>query len=332
MTATPILIMRPTGEHSAPTDQSLGAMLCAPADVVVHEQFFEREQPADLEKKFSQWRGRIKGVLGATQAAESQRLGEAAEEMGVLLFVANNNPSIWQKRRHIFHIGFPWAQTAAALATELVQKTNRRRYLLLHDSTQFQSTVAANMESFLRAYGIDVRSLAYTPGTPLDLTGTWKPELIYVVFSSERKAAEIIPMVNDRAPDVPIVIGRSLLRESFLKVLQGRTGEFWFVDTIFRRTRVHTETQQQFMQVMEANGIKVPTTNHAFGWDCMKFCTLALQAGGGDVGRAIDWLESGVTLEGASGTCKFSPDNHNGRHGLGPTILSRWNHGRFEDL
>jgi hypothetical protein len=64
----------------------------------------------------------------------------------------------------------------------------------------------------------------------------------------------------------------------------------------------------------------------------MKFCALALKASNGDPQRAVDYLESGVTLEGASGTCSFSPDNHNGRRGLGPAILSRWNNGRFEDV
>jgi ABC-type branched-subunit amino acid transport system substrate-binding protein len=332
MNTISVLIMRPQGEHSASTDQTLGAHLCTTPDTVVEEDTFDRARPGDLERKLAGWRGKVRGVVGATHAAESQRLGEIAEAIDALCFIANNNPSVWQKRRHVFHIGFPWKQTAAAVSAELVQKTNRRRYLLLHDSTQFQSQVALNMEAALRAYGIDVRNVAYTPGEPLELTGSWKPEVIYVVFSSERKAAQILQMANDRAPDIPVVIGRSLLRESFLETLRGRTGEFWFVDTIFRRDRIQTESQQQFVRAMAENGVKVPTTNHAFGWDCMKFCALALKAGGGDPARAIDYLESGVTLEGATGTCIFSPDNHNGRHGLGPTILSRWNNGRFEDV
>jgi ABC-type branched-subunit amino acid transport system substrate-binding protein len=95
---------------------------------------------------------------------------------------------------------------------------------------------------------------------------------------------------------------------------------------------MRTESQQHFMQAMAENGVKVPTTNHAFGWDCMKFWVQALQSGGGDPSRAVEYLESGVTLEGATGACSFSPDNHNGRHGPGPTILSRWNNGRFEDV
>jgi ABC-type branched-subunit amino acid transport system substrate-binding protein len=327
-----VLIMRPEGEHSSSDDQALGARLSAGSDIAVEEQLFDRDRPGDLENKLADRRGKIAGVVGAMRASESQRLGKVAGEIGALCFVANNNPAVWQKRRHVFHIGFPSSQTAAAVAAELAQKTNRRRYLLLHDRTEFQSRAAAIMEASLTGYGMDVKALAYAPGDPLDFGGAWKPEVIYVVFSSERKAAEIIGTMSERAPDIPLVIGRSLLRESFLRLLRGRAGEFWFVDTIFRRNRVQTESQQQFMRIMEENSIAVPTTNHAFGWDCMKFCAAALKAGDGDRQRAIAYLESGVTLEGASGTCSFNPDNHNGRTGLGPTILSRWNNDRFEDV
>jgi ABC-type branched-subunit amino acid transport system substrate-binding protein len=332
MNKTRILILRPEGDHFSADDQSLAARLSAGPEIAVEEQFFQRERAGDLERKLAAWGGKIAGVVGAMRASESQRLGQVAEEIKALCFVANNNPSVWQNRRHVFHIGFPWNQTAAAVAAELVQKTNRRRYLLLHDSTEFQSRVAANMQASLHGYGMEVKSVAYAPGEPLQFTNGWKPELIYVVFSSERKAAEVVRTISERAPDIPVVIGRSLLRESFLRSLRGLAGEFWFVDTIFRRNRVQTDSQQRFMQVMEENGIPVPTTNHAFGWDAMKFCALALQAGNGEPAKAIDYLESGVTLEGASGTCSFSPDNHNGRHGRGPTILSRWNNDRFEDV
>jgi ABC-type branched-subunit amino acid transport system substrate-binding protein len=175
--------------------------------------------------------------------------------------------------------------------------------------------------------------LAHNPGDALDIGADgWRPELIYVVFSSERKALKVVQTIGERMPHTPLVLGRSLLRESFLQSLNGRAGEFWFVDTNFRRSRMRNRSQEQFVQVMQENGIRVPTTNHAFGWDCMKFCALALQAGDGDARRAIEYLESGVTLEGATGTCSFSPDNHNGRRGMGPTILSRWTNGRFADV
>lgn len=332
MTNMSVLIMLPEGNDVSPADQVLGARLSAGPGIDIQEQRFRHDRAGDLEMKFTPWEGKVAGVIGAMQVSDSQRLGELTERKNALCFVANNNPSVWQNRRHVFHIGFPTSQTTAAVAAELVQKTNRRRYLLLHDTTEFQTRVAATMDAQLRGYGMDVRSLAYTLGDPIGKGDGWKPELIYVVFSSERKALQVVQTIADRAPDIPLVLGRSLLRDSFLQLLSGRAGEFWFVDTNFRRPRVQTESQQQFMRAMAENGVGVPTTNHAFGWDCMKFCAVALQAGGGDPRRAIDYLESGVTLEGASGTCSFSPGNHNGRHGRGPTILSRWTNGRFEDL
>jgi ABC-type branched-subunit amino acid transport system substrate-binding protein len=328
---TSILTVRPQGGETAPADQVRGARLAAGAGIDVHEQHFDSDQPGDLAAKFTSWRGKVQGVVGALRVPDAQALGKIADEMGVLCFVGNNNPVVWQKRRHIFHIGYPTSQTTAAVAAELVQKTGRRRYLLLHDTSEFQTRVATTMEEKLRGSGTDVRALAYHPGDAVDL-GDWTPELIYVVFSSERKALQIVQALADRFKDVPLLFGRSLLRDSFLQSLRGRAGEFWFVDTNFRRSGGRSESQQEFMRAMEQNGIKLPTTNHAFGWDCMLFCVAALTAGGGDPQRAIGYLESGVTLEGAGGACSFSPDNHNGRHGDGPTTISRWNNGKFEDV
>lgn len=328
----PILVVLPEGEDSSPADQTLGARLSTGPDIQILEQRFRRDRPDDLERQLSPWSDRIAGIVGALRVPESELLGKLAERMNLLCFVANNNPAVWQGRRQIFHIGFPTSQTTAAIAAKLVQQTDRRRYLMLHDDTEFQTRVATAMQARLRDHGMDARSLAHNAGEPLTTGDGWTPELIYVVFSSESKALKVVRTLGESMPDVPLVLGRSLLRESFLQLLSGRTGEFWFVDTNFRRNHARTESQQQFMRVMEENSIKVPTTNHAFGWDCVKFCALALTASDGNPQRAIGYLESGVTLEGATGTCSFSPDNHNGRHGPGPTILSRWNNGRFEDV
>ena len=331
MTKAGILIMRPEGDDTAPGDQALGARLSAGPETDVHEQRFRRDIPDDIERQIALWKGKIAGVIGVMQVAESQRLAKLAEQMQLLCFVGNNNPAVWLSR-NIFHIGFPTPQTTAAIAAELVQKTNRRRYLMLHDSTVFQTRVAETMKTRLQEYGMDARALTHNPGDPLDLRGGWKPELVYVVFSGERKARTIVETAGETLNGTPLVLGRSLLRESFLQFLNGRAGEFWFVDTNFRRPQTRTESQQQFISVMSRNGVAIPTTSHAFGWDCMKFCAAALNAVGGDPQGAIDYLESGVTLEGAGGLCSFTPDNHNGRHGLGPTILSRWSNGQFEEI
>jgi ABC-type branched-subunit amino acid transport system substrate-binding protein len=331
MGKTSILIVRPEGDETSPADQALGAKLSAGPEVEVHERRFRRDVPDDIERQLALWNGKAAGVIGAMQVAESQRLAKLAEKMQMLCFVANNNPAVWRSR-NIFHIGFPTSQTTEAIAAELIQKTNRRRYLMLHDSTEFQTRVATTMQARLQAYGMDARTIAHNPGDPLHLRSDWKPEVIYVVFSSERKARTIIETAGETLSGTPLVLGRSLLRDSFLQFLNGRAGEFWYVDTNFRRERTRTQSQQQFIDAMSRNGVAIPTTNHAFGWDCMRFCTTALNAAEGDPQHAIDYLESGVTLEGAGGLCSFTPDNHNGRHGAGPTILSRRSNGRFEAI
>ena len=147
---TGILIMRPQGEEPAPADQVLGARLAAGPDIDVHEQLFEPEQPGDLEATFKAWRGRIAGVIGAMRVPDAQALGQAADTMNVLCFVANNNPVVWQNRRPCLPHRLsdePDHRGGGGRACE----TGRRRVLLLHDTTEFQARVAATMEQNLAA-------------------------------------------------------------------------------------------------------------------------------------------------------------------------------------
>jgi hypothetical protein len=64
----------------------------------------------------------------------------------------------------------------------------------------------------------------------------------------------------------------------------------------------------------------------------MTLCCVALAKGGGHSLYAIDYLESGVLLEGVTGQFRFSRENHNGREGPGPTRISRWHNGRLEKM
>ena len=335
-----ILLLRPESDDPSPVDQSLGARLSVVPDVlpyiVIEEDSFHRDDPADLERALAVWEGKVAGVVGAMNVPESMRLGALTERLNLLCFVANNNPVVWQRRRNIFHIGMPTSQTTAAVTAALVRKSNLRRFLLLHDASEFQGCVAATMATALRARGRDARSQVHAPQDAVAIPDGWRPDLIYVVFSSERKALPIARAIRSDATDIPpgtpIVFGRSLLRDTFLTSLGDLPGEFWFVDTAFRRNNTQTENQRRFMNVMATNGIAIPTTNHAFGWDGMRFCALALKAADGNPLHAIDYLESGISLEGASGTCSFSSDNHNGRLEPGPTTLTRWTNHQLEEV
>lgn len=334
MNRMPILLLRSESDDPSPIDQSLGARLSAvegPAhsDIDIEEEVFCRDDLVNLEKKLGPWKGKVSGVIGTTNVPESTRLGELAEEMKLLCFVANNNPSIWQQRNHVFHIGLPSTQTAEAVAL-LLEKTKRMRIFLLYDQTEFQRRVASNMDAALKNHGMEVSSRAELTDADFELVKEWRPDLIYLIFSSERKSLPLVQRVRTLS-QVPLLFGRSLLRESFLSSLGEKAGEAWFVD-MFHRNGTQNPAQQDFLRILSARGVSVATANHAFGWDAMSFCALGLKAGRGQPSLAIDYLESGVALEGATGTCSFSRDNHNGRTGFGPTTLSRWYKGHLEEV
>src|SRR5262245_51310986 len=228
-----ILLLRPESDDPSPVDQSLGARLSVlngsgGSDVAVEEDSFRREDLIDIESKLVRWTRKVSGVIGATDVPESSRLGELAEQSDLLCFVANNNPTVWQQRSHIFHIGLPSRQTAMAIAA-LLGRTKRRRIFLLHDETEFQRGVAADTELALREHNMEVSSRAATPNGEFDSVKDWQPDLIYVVFSSESKALPIVRKLRQLRP-VPLLFGRSLLRESFLSSLDANIGEAWFVD------------------------------------------------------------------------------------------------------
>ena len=331
-----ILLLRPESDDPSPIDQSLGVRLSAQVrvnneEIVVTEEIFQRDDDADLETKLAHWQDdKLSAVIGATNVPDSTRLGELAAKMNLLCFVANNNPVVWQGRRQVFHIGLPTRQTTAAVAA-LIEKNNLRSVLLLHDQTEFQSRVASSMEGALKTRGMDARSQPVLFEEGIQFPRGWKPDLIYVIFSSEQKALRVAQMIRNIALDIPLLFGRSLLRESFLVSLGDHTGECWFVD-MFHRNSHQTPAQREFFQVMTANGVKIPTANHAFGWDGMAHCAAALKAGASDLLRAIDHLESGITLDGASGVCCFSRDNHNGRFEPGPHTITRWHSHQLEDV
>ena len=334
MNSIRILLLRPDCNEPSPMDQSLGARLAAlegpaAAELQLEEVAFCSDDLGDMERRLALCQGKVSGVIGATNVPQSTRLGELAEQMNLLCFVANNNPAVWQKRRQVFHIGLPSAQTARAVAT-LLQKTQRRRIFLLHDETEFQSRVASSMETALRDHGVVVAAQAMQRESELALVKEWRPDLIYLVFSSETKALPVAKNIRRQLVNVPLLFGRSLLRESFLTSLPD-IGEAWFVD-MFNRSGTASSGQQRFAMALSTHGVQVATANHAFGWDAMTFSIRALKAAHGNATRAIDYLESGLSLEGVTGACAFTPDNHNGRSGFGPTTLTRWSNGRLDEV
>lgn len=328
-----LLLLKPDSEDPSPVDQSLGARLAHAAEcsrVALEQATFRHGDLADLEKVLSRYRGKVSAVVGATGVPESTRLGELAEAFGLVCFVANNNPVVWQRRRHVFHIGLPSLQTAAAVAGAL-QRRGCQRIALIHDQTEFQRRVAANMERAIQAHGAAARCYDELTDTTLAALSAYSADLVYVVYSSEAKALPVARRVRASGIVAPLLFGRSLMRQSFLSNLGADSGEMWFVD-MFSRVAPENSAVPRFFETLGQAGVAVPTANHAFGWDGMVFCGGAMAAAQGNPENAIAYLESGVQLNGVTGPCSFSAENHNGRAGVGPTVITRWHSGRFEDV
>jgi ABC-type branched-subunit amino acid transport system substrate-binding protein len=330
-----LLLLRPQGNDPAPLDQAQGSRLAAlqgPAREIadLEEDSFERGNLGNLERKLRRWAGRVSGVVGATNVPEAARLGQLAEESNIICLVANNNPSVWQGRRRVFHIGLPSRQTAVALAQAL-RHAGYTRVFLLHDETEFQGRVAFNMLTALQEIKIEVNAQAGSRPAWLEEMRGWKPDLLYLIYSEEKRALPIAGMIRSSAPNTALLVGRSLLRSSFIASLGAGVEGVLFVDFL-RRARQESTPMAEFTRALTREGVDYPTANHGFGWDAMTLCSMALAKGEGDALRASEYLESGVLLEGVTGQFRFSRENHNGREGPGPTRISRWRNGRLEKI
>jgi len=334
MGPTSILLLRPTGDHPSPVDQSLGSRLAATVGasskpIALEQDSFRRGDLSDLERSLGRWAGKVSGVVGSTSVPESTRLGQLAEQLDLLCFVSNNNPAVWEGRRHVFHIGIPTSGTAHSVAQYLVRDLGARRVTLLHDDTEFQSLVAGRSETFLREAGADVRSFPGCQNGWAEDVNSWLPDVLYLVYSDERLAVPMIQGLRAISKNLPVLLGRSLLRQSFLSSL-GELAEGLLLLDLFSRGRPRNELEENFARVLSDAGIGLPTANHGFGWDAMTLCGRALVEAEGDPRSAIRYLESGVQLEGATGYYRFNPEDHNGRSALNPTTLSLVRNARVE--
>jgi ABC-type branched-subunit amino acid transport system substrate-binding protein len=326
-----ILLVKPTGDDPSPIDQSLGASLAARRrSVEIETRTFRRGDLDDLASVVEQYAGNIDGVVGSTGVPESTRLGELSERHPFLCFVANNNPAVRQNRRTVFHIGVPTRMTAASVADRLLRVAGVRRIFLLHDETEFQKRVADNTASFLAGAGAAVNAAsAARPDWP-DVLAAAQPELTYLVLSDEGRALPLAQKLRAVSPRMPLLLGRSLLRASFIERLGAAEG-LYFVD-MFPRGAPRGAEEAGFVDALAVAGVPLPTANHGFGWDAMTLLIGALARADGKLPQALDDLESGAEIAGATGRYRFDGADHNGRQAFDPTLLSVLRSGRVIPL
>ncbi|MGH7827645.1 MAG: ABC transporter substrate-binding protein [Candidatus Binatia bacterium] len=335
MESIKVAILVPDRNSPGVMDQALGARLAAlhnrmENSVTAEEFTFRPEDSTDLKRRLAPLKGKFSGVIGATNVSESTVLGELAEESRLLCFVANNNPSVWNGKRHIFHIGIPSGQTAEAVALRLAT-LGIRRVQLVHDRTEFQRRAASSALAALQSAGVETQS---QPGEPdWETKSQWNraSDLFYLLYSDEEKALAMARKIRRQRAEALLLFGRSLLRPSFISALGENAQEAWFVDLI-PRTGARLPAQEEFVKRLFEAGARIATASHCFGWDGMALSCRALSEAKGVPESAIDYLESGVPLQGVAGSYRFDAGNHNGRFGIGPTTLSRWREDRIEEI
>lgn len=329
-----ILLLSPTGSHPSSVDQSLGARPAAiqgPMQhrIILEEDYFPPGDLEGLERTIHRWAGKVAGVIGITNVAQSTRLGKLAQEFDLLCFVSNNNPAVWQGNRHIFHIGVPTAMTSSRVAELLLRREALKRIAIIHSDTEFQGQVASSTESSFKRAGAKVRSVTDTQPDGLQHLLTWRPDLFYLAFSKEELALPLLRSIREASPDTLLLVGRSLLRQTFIAAL-GKEAEGLLLVDLFHRGSPQRGQEATFFRALDQAKVALPTANHGFGWDAMTLCGLALAKGDGRPLSAIEYLESGIDIEGATGQYRFSTQDHNGRAGFNPTILSQVHQGRVK--
>ena len=329
-----LLLLRPAGNKPSALEQFHGAELAARSPalrgcIVLHEDMFVAGNLTDLEKKVQSLAGKISGVVAATDVPASTHLGEVADNMGILCFVANNNPAVWQHRRHVFHIGVPTNQTSKAVAECLYHHVGARRVLIIYDDREFQRRVATAAISALTAIGGEVTTIPGNHKDWLNKVATFHADLVYLAYSEDARALPYVRGLRRKLPLLPILVGRSLLHKDFVSTL-GKNSENLLAVDMFDRSGGGSKKANFFLATLARAGVAVPTANHGFGWDGMLLCGTTLVKTAGDVTRAIAALESGELYCGATGRFAFSSLDHNGRSQDNPTLLSKFNCGRWE--
>ena len=331
MAKIPILLLKPEGSEPSPEDQTEGACLAAlrgpiSDQIILQKESFPSGDMDALDRVVTRWKGRVTGVVGATDVSDSAHLGELAEEHRLLCFVSNNNPVVWQHRRHVFHIGVPTAMIGKATAARITQDIGAQRVFILYDITEFQTKLASSVAACLQNSGAAVQAQPGGQEGSIESTIRFRPELVYLAYTNEALILPFLRELRRLLPDVSLLVGMSLLRSRF--VAQIPDERISFVD-LFHRIKPTRKQEGTFMKTLQDAGVQIPAPNHGFGWDAISLCANALVAVNGDVSSAIETLESNGRLEGATGYFEFGSDDHNGRAVFNPVLISRQQRGRI---
>ena len=281
---------------------------------------------------------RCDALLGILPVPRSVETAQWCEAEGVLYSTANNNPLLWQGRKHVFHIGVPSEVTAAASMRYLHGERGASRIAVLHTPGEFQvfaahCIVEAGEKLGVSAIAIDVGLDAAAGAGVAGQIEAYSPDAICVMASELDRVSELAPMVaawRRQSPDAdrPALFARGMLCREFADRNGAIADGFDFIDLYVRGEGAPAEERALVERLASADPRLVATASHGFGWDCLRLLVAALRPGL-DGAEAAARLESADFVPGATGPLHFAATDHNGRWQYDPTTIARLREGRF---
>ena len=260
------------------------------------------------------------GVLSAPRSAE---LGEWADKAGVLYLTANNRPSVWNGRRHVFHIGVPSDITGRSVIQHILAQGVRKAVVLYRpgppEAYNVNTIAAESAAEFAVEEGIETRLESLESGA---WDGSSRDEATCIFNSDVPKIAELVIGLRSANKDALIVLSRSMLCRDFIE-RAGDAGKGCNVLDLFFRSDDASAEERALMRGLAATDARlVATANHGFGWDCLRLTSKALQEARTDAAAQVALLEGLDGYQGATGPFAFSSQDHNGRRRYNPTTIS----------
>ena len=263
------------------------------------------------------------GVLTAPLSAE---LGEWADKARVLYLTANNRPSVWNGRRHVFHIGVPSDITGRSVIQHILAQGVRKVAILYRPGPSgaynVNTLAAESAAKFAAEEGMDTRLQSLESEVWDGSNQAVDAEAVCIFNSDVPKIAELVMRLRPANKDALIVLSRSMLCRDFIE-LAGDAGKGCNVLDLFFRSDDAAVEERALMRGLAATDARlVATANHGFGWDCLRLTAKALQEAGTDAADQVALLEGLDGYQGATGPFAFSPQDHNGRRRYNPTTIA----------
>jgi ABC-type branched-subunit amino acid transport system substrate-binding protein len=266
-------------------------------------------------------------LLGAVNVPDSIAIAKWAEAHGVLYMTANNDARVYQRRRHVFHIGVPSQITMQASADHLVKERGARSVSVVYANEEFQANAAELCVAAIRLHSTPANGqpISDNPGEDRQLIGRVRaagPSAVYLLASDVGRVASLARIAHELGGFPPILYARGMVCREFVDAAGDIAEGQEFVDVLLRDSRAPAEEQALRQALDQHDARLIATASHGFGWDGLRLLVAAWHAAGSSAADPIAFLEGLEIYHAATGDLRFTATDHNGRVGHDPTTIS----------